>query len=129
MPDPSAVSPAMEDYLEAILALGGDAEAVRVTDIASRLRLSKASVTQALGGLRAVGLVTQEPYGQVWLTADGHEHALRVERRHRVLRSFLADVLGVRPAAADDEACRLEHSISQDTLDRLIRFLEDYRHE
>lgn len=118
----------MEDYLEAILALGGDRGPVRVTDIASRLGISKASVTQAIGGLRAGGLVEQEPYGQVCLTTDGQGHALRVDRRHRVLGAFLVEVLGVAPATADAEACRLEHSISQDTLDRLVRFLEEYRH-
>ncbi len=126
MPENSQVSPAMEDYLEAVLALGGEKEPVRVTDIAGRLHLSKASVTQALGGLRAGGLVWQEPYGRVSLTDAGREHARRVEKRHRALRTFLGEVLGVPPGTAEAEACLLEHSISQDTLDRLVAFLEAY---
>ncbi len=116
----------MEDYLEAILGLGNDGEPARVTDIASRMGISKASVTQALAGLRAGGLVRQEPYGRVHLTAAGREHALRVENRHQVLRTFLADILGVSTEAADSEACRLEHAITQDTLARLVAFLESY---
>ena len=126
MPGSGQVSPAMEDYLEAILDLGGEAQCARVTDIAARMGIAKASVTQALAGLRASGLVHQEPYGRVHLTAAGREHALRVEKSHRVLRTFLVEVLGVAPGTADSEACRLEHSISQDTLGRLVAFLERY---
>jgi len=126
---PAKVSPAMENYLEAILELGDEGDPARVTDIASRMGIAKASVAQALAGLRASGLVRQEPYGRVFLTAAGREHALRVDRSHRVLRTFLVDVLGVPPGTADAEACRLEHSITADTLERLVAFLESYHRQ
>ncbi|MCL6581407.1 MAG: metal-dependent transcriptional regulator [Firmicutes bacterium] len=120
----SAVTPAMQDYLEVILSLGPENQAVRITDIASRRGIAKASVSQAVAGLRRRGLVRQEPYGRVTLTESGLREAELVARRHRTLRSFLSDVLGVAPRQAEEEACRLEHAISQDTLVRLVGFLE-----
>jgi DtxR family Mn-dependent transcriptional regulator len=118
------MSEAREDYLEVILRLGEDGRPVRVTDIAARLGIAKASVTQALVGLKSDGMVRQEPYGQVYLTARGRAQAAMVEKRHRVLRAFLAGVLGVPSSVAETEACRLEHAIGQDTLARLVTFLE-----
>lgn len=123
------VTAAMEDYLEAIRGLSADGGPVRVTDIADRLGIAKASVTQALGGLRQQGLVEQERYGQVFLTTTGLGYADRIVRRHETLRAFLIEVLGVPPERAEREACGLEHSIGPDTLTRLMSFLEQYSGE
>lgn len=120
------VSAAMEDYLEAIRNLSRDGGPVRVTDIADRLGIAKASVTQALGGLRQEGLVEQERYGQVFLTGAGLGYADRIRRRHQTLHTFLVEVLGVPSDQAEREACGLEHSIGPDTLARLVSFLEQY---
>ncbi len=124
MPLAGEMSAAMEDYLEAILALQEDDQPVRVTDIARRLGISKASVTQALGGLREAGFIQQQPYGRVYLAPQGRERAFAVAKRHQVLRTFLVDVLAVPGATAEGEACRLEHAISPDTVARLVAFLE-----
>jgi Mn-dependent DtxR family transcriptional regulator len=68
--------------------------------------------------------VRQERYGKIVLTEQGRLRAARVYRTHTVLFRFLHDVLGVDRQTADEEACRLEHGLSQDTLSRLVRLLD-----
>ncbi|RPF42574.1 DtxR family iron (metal) dependent repressor [Thermodesulfitimonas autotrophica] len=120
-------SPALEDYLEAILELADTNKVVRVTDIAARLGIAKPSVAQALGHLKRLGLVTQERYGPVWLTEEGRAQAAEVRRRHRALFYFLTAVLGVPASVAERDACRMEHVISSQTMDRLLAFLVSNR--
>jgi len=122
------LSSSIEDYLEAILALSEidpQDQSVRVTDIAERLQIAKPSVTAALNVLKEKGLVTQERYGKVFLTPEGRKHALVVQRRHRVLRKFLVDVLGVGEKIAENDACLMEHVVSPETMEKLIEFLEN----
>lgn len=120
---PLPLSAAMQDYLEVILNLSRQKETVRVTDIARRLNLSKASVSQALGQLREQDLIDQDHYGPVKLTATGEKYALVVRHRHEVLRSFLVEVLGIDPCIADQDACQMEHAVSSKTTERLVDFL------
>ena len=122
------LSSSIEDYLEAILALSEidpQDQSVRVTDIAERLQIAKPSVTAALNVLKEKGLVTQERYGKVFLTPEGRKRALVVQRRHRVLRKFLVDVLGVGEEVAENDACLMEHAVSPETMEKLIEFLEN----
>ena len=122
------LSSSIEDYLEAILALSEidpQDQSVRVTDIAERLQIAKPSVTAALNVLKEKGLVTQERYGKVFLTPEGRKRALVVQRRHRVLRKFLVDGLGVGEKVAENDACLMEHAVSPETMEKLIEFLEN----
>ena len=118
------LSASIEDYLETILVLSETDKAVRVTDIAKKLDVAKPSVTAAINTLKEMGLVTQERYGKVFLTPSGREHAVRVKRRHRALRAFLIQILGVSPDTADKDACLMEHVISSETMEKLVLFLE-----
>jgi Mn-dependent DtxR family transcriptional regulator len=117
------VSPANEDYLEAIYELGGTDGSVRSVDLANKLGVSKASVNNAVGNLKLAGLVEQPYYGDITLTKKGTSYAAGILERHRVLYHFLLDVLGVDPKVAADEACKMEHAISDDTLRRLTEHL------
>lgn len=123
MADDLKLSPAMEDYLKTILELSEQAEAVRVTDIASSLNIAKPSVAQALGVLREQGLITQDRYGPVRLTKKGRVYAADVQCRRQAILNFLIDVLRVNPVTATRDACQMEHTISPETLDRLVLFL------
>lgn len=114
----------IEDYLEAILALSENGGAVRVTDLAAKLGVAKASASEAVRTLKASGLASQERYGRVTLTSKGSVEARKVHRRHQVLRTFLERVLGVSPDTAEQEACLMEHSIGPETMQRLVAFLE-----
>jgi len=118
------LSSSMQDYLEAILELSSQNEEVRITDIAERLCLTKASANQATQALVKRGLVTHRHYGPVVLTESGREEAEKVRYRHDILRNFLVDTLGVDPKVAEQDACLMEHTISQETLKRLVQFME-----
>jgi DtxR family Mn-dependent transcriptional regulator len=128
MNETAQLSPSMEDYLEAILELSEQEDLVRVTDLAARLNIAKASVAQALSNLRLLKLVKQDRYGPVWLTDKGRAYAIEVRRRHQTLLRFLTKVLGVDPGTAEKDACQMEHAISPLTLERLVAFLDSNRY-
>lgn len=120
-----ALTPAMEDYLEAILQLEEVEKEVRVKDIARRLGVSLPSVTGMLRSLSERDLIAhRRRYEHVVLTPEGRRRAREVRRRHETLRDFLVQILQLDPALAEREACRMEHAIGQDTLERLVEFLE-----
>ncbi len=119
------LTPSYEDYIEAIYDLckkgGGSCRSV---DIADDLGFSKASVARATKNLREGGYIDQERYGLIRLTDKGDEYGKRILARHKTLRSFLTDILGVDMETADEEACKIEHTISQQTMDRWTAWLE-----
>jgi len=119
------ISASLEDYLEAIYLLSRKDEEVRVAEIAEALGFSKPSVSEALTHLEAKGLVEHEKYRGVRLTPEGEELARHVYERHKTLSIFLTRILGVPPAQAAVEACRIEHTISTDTYERLRRFVDE----
>ena len=114
----------MEDYLEAIAELQKEKKVVRVRDIAKRLNVRMPSVTGALKNLADKGFILHEKYEYVELTRDGQRQAERVRERHLTLRTFLQEILGLDAKAADNDACTMEHSISPDTQDRLMKFID-----
>ena len=118
---------ANEAYLESMVRIeheeGGEA-GVRSVDIANRLGVSKASVNKAVTALKGQGLVEQSHYGKVLLTPQGREVGSAVWYRHRLIRTFLVQELGVDFDRADAEACMMEHAVSEDTLERWLSYLE-----
>ncbi|MHC5053556.1 MAG: metal-dependent transcriptional regulator [Planctomycetota bacterium] len=121
---PAALTPAMEDYLEAILALSAEGGVARARDIASAMKVSRPSVTGALRHLAEHGLVNYRPYELITLTPEGAEAARRVSRRHEVLSRFFREALGVKRETAETDACRIEHGLSRETVDRLVALME-----
>lgn len=118
---------ANEDYLECMVRIeteDGETEGVRSVDIAQRLNVSKASVNKAVSALKAQGMVEQSHYGKVILTGQGREVGKAIWNRHRLLRTFLTKELGVDYGRADDEACMMEHALSEDTMQRWLNYLE-----
>ena len=118
---------ANEDYLECMVRIereDNETEGVRSVDIAQRLNVSKASVNKAVTALKAQGLVEQSHYGKVMLTDQGREIGSAVWYRHRLLRTFLTQELGVEFDRADSEACMMEHAMSEDTMSRWLSYLE-----
>jgi DtxR family transcriptional regulator, Mn-dependent transcriptional regulator len=123
MVDPNALSSSMEDYLEAIFHIVSEKQAARAKDIARRLNVNNSSVTGALRSLSEKGFINYAPYDLITLTKKGKEHAKNVVRRHRALNAFFVEVLGAEPGEAEETACKMEHAISPDILERLIRFV------
>ncbi len=114
----------MEDYLEAIAKLREEEPEVRVTQISRRLGVKKPSVTAALHKLSEDGLVKHKRYGHVELTREGRRIAEDVMHRHEVLFRFLSEVLDVNREIAQEDACKMEHSLSHTGLERLAKFVE-----
>lgn len=117
---------ANEDYLECMVRIeteDGETEGVRSVDIAQRLGVSKASVNKAVTALKASEMVEQSHYGRVMLTERGREVGLAIWNRHRLLRTFLVQELGVEFERADAEACMMEHALSEDTMNRWLAYL------
>jgi DtxR family transcriptional regulator, Mn-dependent transcriptional regulator len=117
------LTPSSEDYLETILELSGRKDAVRSVDIAGHLGVSKASVNKAMGILREAGLIEQALYGQIYLTGQGRQQAVEVLQRHSMLKRFLVEILGIEEATAEQDACKMEHVISNSTRDRWLNWL------
>lgn len=124
MADSTGISPSLENYLEIILELTGEDGKVRVTDLAEKMNVAKSSVNQAVKKLQELDLLEHEHYGPLVLTPGGREQALRITRRHKVLKYFFNVVLGVDPQTAEDDACRIEHYLSPVTMERLVDFVE-----
>lgn len=118
------LSPTAEDYLEAIFNLERDKKAVRVKDIAKSMRVKLPTVTSMLATLIQKEMVRHEKYEYVELTEKGHEVAKEVDRRHRMLKSFLINILKVDPGQAEKDACKMEHAISSATFEKLVQFIE-----
>lgn len=118
------LSASLEDYLEAIYHVVAEKQAVRAKDIASRLKVSRSSVTGALHALARRGLINYAPYDVISLTLEGRSIAGEVIRRHETLRDFFIRVLAIDEAEAEKVACKMEHVVSPTVLERFIQFVE-----
>ena len=119
----AAMSQSLEDYLEAVYLLIAEGRPAQVRDVAKRLSVKMPSVVKALHELKKLGLVTQEPYANIELTAGGRRVARNVLDRHTLIRSFLIK-LGVGRRTADRDACLMEHILSAETLDKIRTYTE-----
>lgn len=116
----SRYSESIENYIEKILVLSEDGDGARVTDIATGLNVSKASVAEIIKKLKAEGLVTHERYKNVYLTNKGKDLAGKVHEKHQAIYKFLKDYLGISPENAETEACKIEHIISEETYEKIL---------
>ena len=112
----------LEDYIEVVYVLIHEKNRARVRDIATSLKVKMPSVVKGISELKKLGLVSQEPYGDVELTAKGRRIATIILNRHNKIRDFLM-LIGVSERIADKDACQMEHIISAETLDRIRDFL------
>jgi len=124
MPVTQTLSASLEDYLEAIFHIAAEKQAARAKDIAQRLELKNSSVTGALRALSEKGFVNYAPYDLITLTAKGKRAAKNIIHRHETLRNFLTNVLFLDEAEAELNACKMEHTISQKILNRLVQFMK-----
>ena len=118
------LSASLEDYLEIIYNCIKSNDAVRAVDIAKELSVSRASVTEALNKLSAKGLINYGRYQTITITDMGIDVAKEVANRHSSLSSFFSDVLGANSVDAEENACRIEHIISAELLERIEIFGE-----
>ena len=112
-----------EDYLETILILREKNGNVRSIDIVNKMNFSKPSISIAMKKLKSEGMVEMDLNGYITLTPKGEEVARRIYSRHKLLEKCLI-AIGVEPGTAEEEACRIEHVIDDDTYDKINAFYE-----
>jgi DtxR family Mn-dependent transcriptional regulator len=115
-------SSSVGDYLKAIWEISGS-EPASTSDVAVRLLISSASVTNMFGRLQEMGLARYERYRGASLTRRGRREALRLVRRHRLIETFLLEHLGYSWQDVHEEAERLEHAVSDEFTERLAELL------
>ena len=115
---------AMEDYLEALLRLQEKGEKTRVKDLAEELNIKPPSVIDMIKILIAKGYITQETRKEIILTTTGMEIAKKTHTKHAVIKQFLSVILSIDDLTADQDACKIEHCISQKTYEQLVIFME-----
>ena len=113
-----------EDYLEAMLMLREEKGYIRSVDVAEKLGVKKPSVSYATKRLRESGYIVMDGSGLISLTADGYEIARRIYTRHKMLTEFLIRI-GVDAETALEDACRLEHDLSETSFEALCRHVEE----
>jgi DtxR family Mn-dependent transcriptional regulator len=114
----------LEEYLESILDIEEKDGIAKTSAIAKCMKVAPASVTEALQTLSDKGFVHYEPYKGATLTELGREMARKVKRRHRLLEVFLSDVLHINRDNVHDEACKMEHTLSDETECALCKLLK-----
>lgn len=121
---PASMSEPLEDYLETIYLLVQEHGFARVRDIAKARDVKAATVSISLRKLSESGLVNYVRREYIGLTEKGEEAARRILTRHRLLTRFFQEVLGMSPHAAGHQACAMEHSLTDEAMDRMVRFFE-----
>ena len=117
-----------ENYLETILVLGQRGNRVRSIDIVNELGYSKPSVSVAVKNLREKGLVEVDSSGYISLTADGQEIAESMYERHMLISDWLI-YLGVDRKTAVNDACGMEHSLSEQSFLAIKKHIEEWKQE
>ena len=113
-----------ENYLETIWMLKNRNGNVRSIDIARELGFSKPSVSRAFGLLKQAEYIFIDENGSISLTEKGMEEATRIYERHTILTEFFMKTAGVSRKIAEEDACRAEHIISNETFLGIKKFLE-----
>ena len=116
-------SDSREDYLINILRLSEEGETVRTSKLASFMNVAPASVTEMIKILSDSGYVEYEKYRGVKLTEEGLKYARSIRRKHHVMERFLTEILDKDHKEAHEEACLMEHSVSDESVDKLCRII------
>lgn len=114
------IQKSIEDYLEAILMISEEQSYVRSVDVANKLGISKPSVSFATKKMKENGFIVMDKNNMISLTKEGKEIAKKVYSRHKVLIDFFISI-GVSEKQASEDACKVEHDISEETFKCLMK--------
>lgn len=120
------ISASLEDYVEVIFDLHRKKGLARVADVARRKNVKMASVNNAIKRLAKEDMLTHENYKSIILTSKGTRLAKKLDKRHAVIKKFLEKIVKIDPEIADRDACTIEHHVQKETIDGLIKFIENY---
>jgi len=118
----------IEEYVEVVLNLQTKIHKVHTNNVAEALHVNPASVTEMFQKLSNEGYIHYEKYSGVTLTEKGKKIAVLTKKKHETLKNFLM-ILGVNEKIADTDACRIEHNVNPETMEKLRRFVEFVRLE
>ncbi|MBP2144403.1 DtxR family Mn-dependent transcriptional regulator [Methanococcus voltae] len=119
------ISPNIEDYLESIhMFTQKEQRPVKTTELANLLGVKPAAVTGMAKKLSSEGYIIYEPYVGIKLDEKGELIARKILRKHRIIEHFLTDCLDLDLEKACKEACKLEHSMSDETIEKLYEFIK-----
>lgn len=119
-----ALTPSLEDYIEAIYNTITKKQVARSKDVKQRLKVNGASVTGALRNLAEKGMINYEPYEVITLTPKGYKVAQIIARRHEILKDFITNILRIGVSEAEEVACGMEHSLTPTVTMRLAAFVD-----
>lgn len=119
-----SLSESMEMYLETIYLLEKQHGHAHVSQIAKELGITKPSVTKATNNLKDEGYIKKETYGNINLTEKGFKASKKVYIKHSYITRFLEESLGLSPEEADENACRMEHIITETMLQAIEEYLK-----
>ena len=117
-----------EMYLETILVLSRDKNDVRAIDVGQKMGYSKPSVSRAMGILKERGMITIDPSGRILLTEEGRSIAENIYDRHKTLTELLV-MVGVDEKTAADDACKIEHYISETAFRAVKKRMDQHKQE
>ncbi len=120
-----STSESQEMYLETMLEIHKTNNKIRLTDIALKLDVSKASVNNALKKLEEENLIKKEHYGEISFTEKGYEKASRVKEKHDLITKFFIKTLNIDPKIAESDACRFEHFASVELINAIKSYLKN----
>lgn len=112
-----------EEYLKTIYLLEKSNNKIRVTDIANKLKITKPSVNKAIKTLKEMSLIDYETYGNITLTEEAENIAKNIIKKQDTLEMFLVEVLEIDKAQASEEARAMKHAISEDTAQKLDKYI------
>ena len=108
------ISENIEEYLEVLYRNGSNGEQVSTTQLSKELGIAPGSVTQMLKKLQDLGYITYTPYKGATLTDEGMKIAQKITRKHRILEKFLSDILKIKEENIHEQACEMEHTLSDE---------------
>ena len=118
----STLSSGLEDYLEAIYIAHVNNKPLKGAELARQLKVSRASVSEALSKLVSKNLIKYSSYENISITNEGISQATKVYEKHSTLEDFFETVLGISKMEASENACKIEHIISENIIDRITNF-------
>jgi len=120
----NVLTPGLENYLEAIWRVSLEKDIVRIRDIKKLLKVKAPSIVESVKNLADRELVIYEKYGYVKLTQEGIKLAKKIYKKHKMLSKFFHNIIGIDLKTAIDDACSIEHYLSDKTVNGLLKFIE-----
>ena len=120
-------STSKEDYLRGMYHLMEENKEIKSVQLADYLNITKPSISEMLKELKIEGLIQYKRYSKVKLTTKGHKIAQSLTSKHRIIECFLNDMLKVNPKKIHEEAHRLEHAFSSESIEKIRKMLHNPR--